>query len=210
MIGNLPRLRRYDPADSLARPAAHAIAWLTGQSAYHHACLSPTQAAFLRAVTPPGWESLAANFPYNQAALVTTYQPTPLLTASVRNSAQFLAALSSSAFGQACARHLQPLLDATTSRLVLLCGSCGLQLFQAALPWLRVPPGLRIHLVGLGPVCLQHHPHPQVAVTVVQGQRDWLSRNLCRLPCQHRVPAGHLDYAELPELPALVRRLLSQ
>lgn len=210
MIGNLPRLRRYDPADSLARPAAHAIAWLTGQSAYQHAHLSPTQAALLRAVTPPGWVRVAANFPYNRAALAATYQPTPLLTASVRNGAQFFAALGSRAFGRACARHLQPLLDATTQQLVLLCGSCGLQLFQAALPWLRVPPGLHIHLIGLGPVCLRHHPHPQVAVTVVQGRHDWLSRGLCRLPCQHWVQAGHLDYAELAGLPTLIRQLLNQ
>jgi hypothetical protein len=162
----------------------------------------------LRAVTALGWVSLEANFPYNQAALAAGYRPAPLLAASVRNSAQFVAALGSPAFRQACARHLQPLLDATTSRLVLLCGSCGLQLFYAALPWLRVPTGLRIQLLGLGPVCVRHQSHPQVAVAVVQGHRDWLSRGLCRLPCNYRVPAGHLNYAGLPELPDIIKRLL--
>lgn len=210
MIGNLHRLQRYDPADSLARPSTHMLAWLTGQSAYHHGSLSPAQAALLRGVTLPGWSRVEANFPYNKAALTADYQPTPLLPASVRNSAQFVAALTSSAFGQACARHLQPLLDASTSRLVLLCGSCGLQLFQAALPWLRVPTGLHIHLVGLGPVCLRFHRHPQVAVTVVQGRHDWLSRSLCPLPCHYQVPAGHLDYAGLAQLPELIKHLLGE
>ncbi|MBF9221270.1 hypothetical protein [Hymenobacter ruricola] len=208
MMGNLRRLRRYDPADSLARPAAQVVAWLTGQSDYRSACLSPAQAALLRAVATPGWVGLEANFPYNQAALMASHRPAPLLAASVRNSAQFVAALASPAFRQACARHLQPLLDAATRRLVLLCGSCGLQLFYAALPGLRVPPGLQIQLIGLGPVCVRYQAHPQVAVAVVQGRRDWLSRGLCRLPCTYRVPAGHLDYAELPELPALIRQLL--
>ena len=208
MIGNLNRLRHYDPANSLARPNSHAVAWLTGQSDYGSACLSPAQAAVLRAIGAPGWVGLAANFPYNQAAVSADYQPAPLLPASVRNGAQFIAALSSTAFRRACARHLQPLLDATTSRLVLLCGSCGLQLFYAALPWLRVPAGLQIQLVGLGPVCLRHYAHPQVAVAVVQGRHDWLSRSLCRLPCHYRVPGGHLDYAGLPELPALIRQLI--
>ncbi|MBO2012177.1 hypothetical protein [Hymenobacter negativus] len=208
MIANLHRLRRYNPADSLARPSVRTVAWLTGQSDYRSACLSPAQAAVLRAVATPGWVGLEANFPYNQAALPAGYRPAPLLAASVRNSAQFIAALGSSTFRRACARHLQPLLDATSSRLVLLCGSCGLQLFYAALPWLRVPVGLHIQLVGLGPVCVRHQSHPQVAVAVVQGWRDWLSRSLCRLPCDYRVSAGHLDYAELPELPALFKQLL--
>jgi hypothetical protein len=208
MIGNLHRLRRYDPANSLAQPGAQVVAWLTGQSDYHSACLSPAQAAVLQAVATTGWLGLESNFPYNQAALAAGYRPAPLLAASLRNSAQLVAALGSSAFGQACARHLQPLLDATTRRLVLLCGSCGLQLFYAALPWLRVPAGLQIQLIGLGPVCVRHQAHPQVAVAVVQGRRDWLSRSLCRLPCHYQVPAGHLDYAALPELPALVKQLL--
>jgi len=205
MIGNLHRLLRYDPANSLARPSAQVVAWLTGQSDYASACLSPAQEAFLLAVAPPGWVKLEANFPYNQAALAADYQPAPLLAASMRNSAQFVAALGSAVFRRACAQQLQPLLDATTNRLVLLCGSCGLQLFYAALPWLRVPAGLYIQLVGLGPVCLRYQAHPQVAVTVVQGQRDWLSRSLCRLPCNYWVRAGHLDYARLPELPELIK-----
>lgn len=209
MIGNLPRLRHYDPAHSLARPAPQVVAWLTGQSAYGSVHLSPAQAALLQAVSSPTWVGLAANFPYNRVALKAGYLPAPLLAASVRNGAQFVAALGSPAFGRACARHLQPLLDATTSRLVLLCGSCGLQLFYAALPGLRVPAGLQIQLVGLGPVCLRPQAHPQVAVTVVQGRRDWLSRCLCRLPGHYRVPGGHLDYATLPQVSQLVKAILS-
>ena len=210
MITNLRRLAGYDPAATLARPQARTIAWLTGQSNYRCAHLSPVQSALLRALQPPGWATLAANFPYNQAALSTDYQAPPLLLASVRNSAQFWAALGSAAFGRACARHLQPLLAATTKQLVLLCGSCGLQLFYAALPWLHVPPGLRIKLVALGPVCLRWQRHPQVSVAVVQGRRDWLSRCLCPLPCQYRVAGGHLDYAHSAEVVAVIQELFSR
>ncbi|MGI4873471.1 MAG: hypothetical protein ACRYFX_20125 [Janthinobacterium lividum] len=205
---NTRQLNRYDPADTLAQPAAQTIAWLTGQSAYRPSRLSPAQEGLLRAVCASPWVALPANFPYNRAALRSDYQEAPLLAASVRNSAQFVAALGSVAFRQACARHLQPLLDATSSRLVLLCGSCGLQLFYAALPWLRVPPELHIQLVGLGPVCLRPRMHPQVSVAVVQGRRDWLSRTLCRLPCHQRVPGGHLAYATQPEVVAVVQGLL--
>lgn len=205
---NLRRLASYDPAATLARPARQLVAWLTGQSTYGPASLSSSQQALLRAISAPGWVTLPVNFPYNQAAASTGYQEAPLLLASGRNGAQFAAALGSVAFGQACARHLQPLLDATTEQLVLLCGSCGLQLFYATLPWLRVPPGLQIHLVGLGPVCLRSRPHPQVSVAVVQGRRDWLSRGFCRLPTAHWVPGGHLNYGARPEVVAVVRELL--
>lgn len=205
---NLRRLTGYDPAATLAQPGRRLVAWLTGQSTYGPASLSPSQQALLRALAAPGWTTLPANFPYNQAALSADYQEAPLLLASGRNGAQFAAALGSAAFGRACARHLQPLLDATAEQLVLLCGSCGLQLFYAALPWLRVPPSLRIQLVALGPVCLQPRQHPQVTVAVVQGRRDWLSRGFCWLPTAHRVPGGHLDYGARPEVVAVVRALL--
>lgn len=201
-------LNSYDPAATLARPGKRLVAWLTGQSSYQSTRLSPAQDAFLHAVAAPGWSVLAANFPYNEAAVRAEYRPVPLLAASVRNSTQFGAALGSAGFRRACARHLQPLLDATAERLTLLCGSCGLQLFYAALPWLRVPTGLRIRLVGLGPVCLTPRQHPQVSVVVVQGRHDWLSRSLCRLPCDHRVAGGHLAYTTLPDLASLVKSLL--
>ena len=205
---NLRRLARYDPAATLAQPSRQLVAWLTGQSTYGPAGLSASQRALLQAVSSPEWVALPANFPYNQVALRADHQEAPLLLASGRNGAQFAAALGSATFGKACARHLQPLLDATTERLVLLCGSCGLQLFYAALPWLQVPPGLRVQLVGLGPVCLRYRQHPQVEVAVVQGRRDWLSRGGCRLPGQHWVPGGHLDYGARPEVVAVVRELL--
>lgn len=207
-MANTRRLNGYDPAATLARPAARRVAWLTGQSSYRHAQLSPAQADLLRAATPPAWQALYANFPYHPGALQAAYRPAPLLAASVRNNAQFVAALGSAAFRRACARHLQPLLDATTGRLALLCGSCGLQLFYSVLPLLRVPPGLRVQLLGLGPVCLTPQPHPQVSVAVVQGRRDWLSRGLCRLPCDWPVPGGHLAYTAQPALIPVVNAWL--
>ena len=204
----LHRLQALDPAATLARPAPRTLAWLTGQSNPASARLSAAQARLLAAVVAPGWQAVPSNFPYNQGALGLASPEPWLPLASWRNAAQFVALLLRPATGPACARHLQPLLDATTTQLVLLCGSCGLQLFYAALPWLHVPPGLRLHLVALGPAALRRPAHPQVAVTVVRGRGDWLSRCLCALPTDHALPGGHLDYALRPETARVLRQVL--
>jgi hypothetical protein len=203
MSGYLAVLRGYSTSDHLAGPAASLAAWLTGQSSYRHSQLSPHQMAVLDEVAGLGYEVVRAGFPYNRQALAHPYAPEPLIRASLRNLSQFQAALARPAFSAEIARHLQPLIGAASRRLLLLCGSCGLQLFAAALPRLSLPPGLRVGLVAVGPVCLTpaavFRDHPGLDLFVVQGSRDWLSRLASRTGADARPPVDHLGYTRHPE-----------
>ena len=208
MKGYLSILRGYSTGDHLAGSADNVAAWLTGQSAYRHSQLSPQQLAVLDELA--GYEVIRAGFPYNGRALAVPYTPEPLLRASLRNASQFAAALASPAFSAEVARHLQPLVDAASRRLLLLCGSCGLQLLASALPRLDLPPGLRIGLVAVGPVCLTpaafFRGHPRLDLFVVQGSRDWISRIGSRAGADARPPVDHLGYARHPEARRAIRQ----
>lgn len=203
MTGYLAVLRGYSTGDHLAEPAGDLAAWLTGQSSYRHSQLSPQQLAVLEEMAGLGYEVVRAGFPYNRRALAVPYAPEPLVPASLRNFAQLAAALARPAFGAEVARHLQPLVDAASRRLLLLCGSCGLQLFAAALPRLELPPGLRVGLVAVGPVCLApaavFRDRPGLDLFVVQGSRDWISRLGSRTGADARPPVDHLGYTRHPE-----------
>jgi hypothetical protein len=146
------RFSRYDLADHLAVRAPDCAAWLTGQSSYRHSQLSADQLGLLDLLADAGFATVRGGFPFNSGALARPYHPEPLAFACARNAAQYLAARAGVSFRAELARHLQPLLDRTARRLVLLCGSCGLELLAAALPQLRMPPGLEVLVVGLGPV----------------------------------------------------------
>lgn len=195
---------RYRTEDHLAVDARAAAAWLTGQSTFRHSRLSPPQAGLLDALGELGLATVDGGFPYNRAALAHPYRREPLTTASLRNGAQYLAARHSPRFGQEVARHLQPLVDATSDRLLLLCGSSGGQLLTASLPWVRRRDGLRVLAVALGPVGRLPGPGSGVEVYVVQGRSDVLSRWGHRGPVHRTVTAGHLDYAAAPEVRAEV------
>jgi hypothetical protein len=210
-VSYLAILRGYADAEHLAvaeagtigLPAPRVAAWLTGQSAWRHSQLSPGQAAVLDEIAGLGFVAVRGGFPYNRRALALPYADEPLLPASLRNAAQMAASLASPAFAAEVSRHLQPLLAATTGRLLLLCGSCGLQLFAAALPRLAVPAELRIGLVAVGPVCFTPAAalaaHRQVDLCVVRGTRDWISRFGCRATADLRPPVDHLGYTVHPE-----------
>ncbi len=203
-------LRGYSTDDHLAGSAGRLAAWLTGQSSYRHSQLSPQQLAVLDEISDVGYETIRAGFPYNRRALSIPYAPEPLVRASLRNLSQFLTALARPAFSLEVARHLQPLIDSASHRLLLLCGSAGLQLFASALPRLSIPPTLRIGLVGVGPVCLSpaavFRSHPAIDLFVIQGVGDWISRLGCRTGADARPPVGHLGYTRNPE----ARRVLRQ
>jgi hypothetical protein len=210
-------LRGYETRDHLARlaqpvpSAAHGLAaWLTGQSSYRHSQLSPAQRAVLDELEGLGFATVGAGFPYNARALEVPYRREPLVRASLRNAGQCAAALASPAFAAEVARHLQPLVDAAGRRLLLLCGSCGLQLLAAALHRLDLPAGLRLGLVGVGPVCFApaavFAARPQVDLVIVQGSRDWISRLGSRARPDLRPPLRHLEYLVHPAGRAALRQ----
>lgn len=200
-------LARYRVEDSLAVPSPACAAWLTGQSSLRHSGLSPGQVALLEDLAGCGYRPVPGGLPYNSAAMVRPYRPEPIVAASVRNGAQYVAAATSARFGREVAVHVQPVLDATAERLVLLCGSAGAQLLTAALPYLDLPAGLALRVIGLGPVGRLPAPRDGLSVRVVQGARDRISRWGYRGPVDVVVPGGHLDYASHPDVRATVLRL---
>lgn len=202
------RWRRYLADDHLATFTADCAAWLSGQSSYRHSQLSPGQLDLLDALASLGCATIRCGFPYNSAAQALPYSAEPLAAASVRNSAQYLAARFDRRFQAELARHLQPLADRTSRRLVLLSGSCGLELLAAALPRLCLRPGLRVLAVGLGPV--GRRPGSQVRLHVIQGDGDWISRLGYRGAADLRVPGGHMAYLNRADVRGEVLRVVSE
>jgi hypothetical protein len=204
-------LDRHAASPSVVDPTAPAparAAWLTGQSSWTHSHLSPAQDAVLDALAVDGWAPLRLGLPWTEAAATAEYRRVALPVASARNAAQHLAARPGGRFAHQVARHLQPVLDGTADRLLLLCGSTGAQLLGVAAPLVRVPPGLTVHVVALGPVGAALRPGARWHVRVVRGDRDRISRLGYRGPVDVVVPGGHLDAATGPAAIAAVRALV--
>lgn len=182
------------------------VAWLTGQSDWSASPLSPAQHAVLDALAVDGWVPVRAGLPWTTTA-TGPYRTVPLLAAAARNAAQHLAARRGTRFARQVAAHLQPLLDGTTDRLLLLCGSTGAQLLGVAAPLLAVPPGLELRAVALGPVGVLPAPGGPWDVRVVRGAQDRISRWGCRRASDVVVPGGHLDAGTGAAAVAAVRRL---
>lgn len=204
------RLAALELADHLAEPVADRVAFLSGQSSYRHSQLSPAQHELLAAVAELGYSPLLAGFPFHQAALTEPWRREPILPASGRNIAQFLATAWRSSFRAEVARHLGPLVTRTSRRLVLVCGSSGLALLEAAWPRLELAPGLAVLTIGLGPVARRIPHHPRLTVVTIQGRGDWISRLGFPFPTDFRVAGGHLDYAASAEVRALVAHLAGE
>lgn len=194
-----------------AAPAARRVAWLTGQSSWAHSELSAGQHAVLDALAADGWDPVRLGLPWTTSARAagSTAPRSGLLAASARNTAQHLAARPGGRFARQVAGHLQPLLDTTTQRLLLLCGSTGAQVAGAVAPLVRVPDGVVVHVVALGPVGRLPEPGPAWQVHVVRGTGDRISRWGYRGPVDVHVPGAHLDAATGPAARDAVRRLAS-
>lgn len=202
---------RWLDAHASAAPAADVVdarvAWLTGQSAWTHSALSPAQDAVLDALAGAGWTPLRVGFPWTDRAF-GPYRPEPLVTASARNAAQWLAARPGTALTTEIARHVQALADRTRHDLLLLCGSTGARMLATAAPLVALPAGLHVHVVGLGPVGGLPPAGGPWTVHAVRGSRDLLSRWGHREPVDVVVPGGHLDAATSAAATAAVVRLV--
>lgn len=191
------------PSDGcLLQPAHTRLLLLTGQSSARTSALSPAQSVFLAAVAPPDCSVLFAGFPFHAALTAEPYEDAPLLAASLRNARQVQRSLTSPAFRSAIAARLARALELTTSRLLLLTGSCGLELANAAWPLLP-RTSLRIQIIALGPTCFRTIQLP--SLTVFQGRFDHMSRLLYRGPVHARPSCGHLGYWQSLEVQSLVR-----
>jgi hypothetical protein len=192
-------LQRLNSAGALS-PVAERIALLTGQSSFVSSALSPNQLSFLEAVAPEGCSILRTGLPFDSA--LGEFREIGMVGASWRNARQVYWSICSPAFRKTVARRLQALLDSTSRRLILITGSCGLQLANSAWPLLRVPPDLQVDVTALGPACFGAL---QMPVTVVQGRRDGWSRLFYRGRVDHHCECGHLDYWDSETVRALLR-----
>ena len=198
-MGYLDTLAALPPDRTLIRPADSRVAILTGQSSFVSSRLSAEQQNFLAAVTPADYEPLSAGFPYHSQLDCFRAEPS-MVAASWRNAAQTIWSGGSSRFRRILAQTLQCLLSRTARRLVLVAGSCGLQLANAVWPLLEQPAQLDVRVVALGPACFAKL---RIKACVVQGAGDFWSKLFYRGPVDHRVACGHLDYWTSPEVRAI-------
>lgn len=206
--GYLRRLAALDPRGSLLAPADLRVMLLTGQSSFRSARLAAEQVAFLRAVSPCPGAVLEAGFPFHADLMVDEREPFALVAASARNARQVLWSVTSSRYQRVVQRTLQQALDATRERLIVVTGSCGLQLLNRAWSQLVLPPGLRVQVVAIGPACFSPLRLVPAEVTVIAGTRDPWSRLFYRGRADVRVACGHLDYWTSAEVRSRVAAIL--
>lgn len=172
-------------------PCEHRLVLLTGQSNLRSSQLSPAQADFLSSLPPLPFEAVTTGFPYDEAPIPN--QRASLLEASLHNARQYLWARGEPTYGRVVAQALQPILASASKSILLVTGSCGLQILQAAWPHLRRKPEIQIEILALGPVGRAPR-FGEAGFSAVQGSADLLSRMLYRGPVVHETGCGHMDY----------------
>jgi hypothetical protein len=177
------------------------VAWISGRSSAAHAALSPPQATLIARVEPYGFEPVPVGFPFRPDE--ASWTKAGIVRASARNTVQYAALLRHTATRAQVAARLAPLLAHTTDRLLVVCGSLGLQLLQTGLRELP-DPACRLRIVALGPVCAA--PTDGLDLYVAQAPHDVISRVNYRGPVTLRPDVGHLDYALDPDVADLVTR----
>lgn len=181
-----------------ARPlprAAGRVAILTGQSRLDQSPLSPAQAAFLRAVTPPGWQALAVGFPFADEAPAP---PAPFAQAAANSIRQYLWARTSAAYGRAAGDALARVMQAS-DRLALITGSAGLAILNAAEPHLLPHPALTV--IALGPA--GRAPRLACRFRVIRAEGDLWAR-LLGPAAETVIPGDHYGYWTSPAARAAV------
>lgn len=190
-----------------ARPAtlpvvADRVVWLSGRSTPRPALLAPRERALLGIAEASGFVPVEAGFPF--AADAAPWREPGLLAASARNGWQYAGLRWRRDAAARTAAALAPVFAATTSRLLVLCGSLGLELLLTGLagaaPHARGPARLRV--VALGPVCSL--PVAALDLRVAQGTRDRISRWGYAGPVHARPGCDHLGYHRMPEVSELV------
>jgi len=162
------------------------LALLTGRSDPARTGLPRGQAEFLAAVTPPGLNAVEDGYPWIGGP---PEPPVPLPLAAWRNAVQWRAARSGAAAATVSAR-----LRALGGPLVLVTGSCGLDLLHAG--WVA---GTCRLVIALGPVMARRPEWPGVRLVTVVGRADLLSRTLHRAAPDITVPCAHMGYWTCPE-----------
>jgi hypothetical protein len=179
------------------------VAFITGHSVRGCTGLSQEQRDFQQRSGIPLEHWQPHNFPYQKTFPFP--EPFQLLSASFNNVCHYLSSRHSSfaaAHRASVSEHLS-----TYDTILLLAGSCGLELFNN----LHLPEGIRrrIHLFAYGPISRRL---PEAAsYQIVQGTQDFLSR-LYHPRADHRYPCPHMGYLlateTLHHFKAYARRVL--
>ncbi len=172
-------------------PCEHRLLLLTGQSNLRSSPLTTAQADFLTSLADLPIEVALTGFPFDGAS--ASNPPVGLLEACLQNARQYLWARREPAYGRAVARALQPILASASRGTLLVTGSCGLQILEAAWPHLQRTPEVRIEVLALGPVGSAPR-FDGVGFRAVQGTADLWSRLLYRAPIACQTICGHMDY----------------
>lgn len=171
----------------------YCITFLTGQSNPQCIELSPVQRRFLEKIPTEEANKLYCNFPY-RLVTSTTYKQTPILTASFNNFFQYFFSRSNSYVNKHKESFMQ--IFTHTEKLVLLTGSCGLELFNN----LNLPQSFleKIYIFAYGAVAREN---PQCNFFSIRGDKDWIAA-LFSLPIDHVVKATHMNYLEQDQVVA--------
>ncbi len=184
------------------------IAFLTGLSNPNCCQLSPIQKTFLRRLECPEAWKIYLNFPYLDKPNNTQQSSNPnlgvetnIITNSLFNIKQYFQA-SSQIYKTAATQHLSQL-AASTNHLILLVGSCGLEILNHALT-----PNINkklLHLFVYGPVAKSL---PDVNHTLIQGSNDFISKAFFQNVDLTIPNLGHLGYLEKQPVFELVNQTL--
>ena len=174
------------PADYPFTPAK--IVLLTGLSNPRSCALSDIQRTFLRSLEVPESWKVYRNFPWVDGEDRSPLPP--LWKASLHNGWQFLLA-STPLFRRMAAPHWDAMLR-TTGHLLVITGSCGLQIVNC-LHQGRASRAPQVDVLGFGPVAWRS---PRVCCRLVQGEGDTLSRLLFRKVDHRLAGVGHMRYLE--------------
>jgi len=195
----LERLESLDFSRTLLRPVKRRVLLWTGQSGLAAAGLSAKQKEFLWAVGEDA--ALLSGFPFHRDCERET--DAHLLAASWRNARQTLWCATNQRYRRILAGVLQQAVASTAEKLLLICGSCGLELVNAAAGEWRQTLAPHVSIIALGPTCVRKLCLPRVFA--IRGRKDRWSACLYRGPVDAITPGGHLDYWGCEETQRLVR-----
>ncbi len=181
------------------------IAFLTGQSNPASIALSSLQTSFLRRIPFPEECKLYRNFPYRLPHVEDpeVYRPVGLLRASLNNAWQYFRSRKPDYALDYSAAFTDEFLH--VDRVVLLVGSCGLELFIN----LQLPDWIlqKVSIFAYGAVA---RSVPRCGdLFVIRGNHDRIAA-LWDIPVDCTIACGHMDYLENFQLMDLLTDFLQR
>ena len=193
-------MRRESSASNFARSRLK-VALLTGLSDPRNCRLSYVQHRFLASLVVPDSWKVWANFPFGECD--PDRADPRLWRACAANVDQFIGARTRTRRA-IYRRSLTRLAASSEEGVVLIAGSCGLEIFNAL--GAEVSSMVR-HVLSTGPVAWRR---PVVPHTMIQGSRDPISRLFFRHVDVVVDGVGHMGYLSHPTTLSVVNRKLAE